>query len=59
MPAKTVRTIRMPRTISGSTPSRWAMPLATPPIQRSRPRWMPWLRIQSKKFCGWPAGQRP
>ena len=33
------------------------MPLATPPTQRSRPRYTPWLRIQSKKFCGWlPAG---
>jgi hypothetical protein len=29
------------------------MPLATPPIQRSRPRWIPWLRTQSKKVCGW------
>ena len=47
----------MPRTISGSTPKRSAMPLATPPTQRSRPRRMPWLRIQSKKFSGWlPAG---
>ena len=40
MPAKTVRTIRMPRTIRGSTPIRCAMPLATPPIHRSRPRWI-------------------
>jgi hypothetical protein len=30
------------------------MPAATPPIQRSRLRWMPWLRIHVKKSCGWP-----
>jgi hypothetical protein len=30
-------------------PNRWARPLETPPIQRSLPRWMPWLRIQVKK----------
>ena len=46
----------MPRTISGSTPKRWAMPLATPPTQRSRPRCMPWLRIQSKNVSDWLPG---
>ena len=29
--------MKTPRMIIGSTPSRWAMPLQTPPIQRSLP----------------------
>ena len=57
MPANSVSTMKMPRTIRGSMPILSAMPLETPPIQRSRPRCMPWLRIQSKKFSGWAAGR--
>jgi hypothetical protein len=54
MPAKRVRTMKRPRTINGSIPMRWATPLETPPIQRSWPRLMPWLRTQPKKSACWP-----
>jgi hypothetical protein len=35
------------------------MPLDTPPIHLSRPRTIPWLRIQGKKSVGWPGAFAP
>src|SRR5690606_3813059 len=49
IPPKSVTRTKSPRTSSGSTPKRCAMPAATPPAQRSWVRQMPSCRTEAKK----------